>query len=100
MARRRSKTALSLVLAAACYSSGWVFGIWACADVKPVARTVNDVARDLCAMFFSERQGISFDDAARGICATREVLDPFIREALRAQQIAGAAATPGAKDQP
>ena len=53
---------------------------------KPVARTVNDIARDLCAMFFAEQQGISFEDAARDARATREVLDPFIREILKAKQ--------------
>lgn len=62
--------------------------------VKPIARTVNDVARDLCAIFFSEKQGISFEDAAKTVCTTREVLDPFIREVLKAQQAAGAAAAP------
>lgn len=59
-----------------------------CSAVKPVARTVNDVARDLCSMFFSEKEGISFEDAARGACSTREVLDPFIREVLKAKQAA------------
>ncbi len=91
--RSRSKTPLSLVLASAALS-----GILSCADAKPVARTVNDIARDLCAVFFSERQGISFDDAARGICSTREVLDPFIREVLKAQQAAGTAAAGSAQD--
>ena len=59
-----------------------------CSSVKPAARTVNDVARDLCSMFFSEKEGISFEDAARGACSTREVLDPFIREVLKAKQAA------------
>jgi hypothetical protein len=69
-----------------------------CSEAKPVARTVNDVARELCAIFFSERQGISVEDAARGICSTREVLDPFIREVLKAQRAAGMQATAGAQD--
>lgn len=59
-----------------------------CSSVKPIARTVNDVARDLCAIFFSEKQGISFEDAAREVCSKREVLDPFIREVLKAKQSA------------
>lgn len=63
-----------------------------CNGVKPVIRTVNDIAKEACALFFAEKQGISVEEAARGICATREVLDPFIREILKAQQVAGAAA--------
>jgi hypothetical protein len=69
-----------------------------CSEAKPMARTVNDVARELCAIFFSERQAISVEDAARGICSTREVLDPFIREVLKAQHAAGMQATPVVQD--
>lgn len=65
-----------------------------CSSVKPAARTVNDVARDLCSMFFSEKEGISFEDAARGACSTREVLDPFIREVLKAKQAAAGQGAP------
>lgn len=62
--------------------------VTSCSSAKPIARTVNDVARDLCAIFFSEKQGISFEDAAREACSKREVLDPFIREVLKAKQAA------------
>ena len=62
---------------------------------KVQARTVNDIARDACALFFSQQQGISFEDAARGVCSVREVLDPFIREILKAQQVAASAGDAG-----
>lgn len=63
-----------------------------CSNWKPAARTVNDVARDLCSMFFAESQGISIEQAAETACKTREQLDPWLREILAAKQTAGAAA--------
>ena len=67
-----------------------------CAGMKPVARTVNDIARGACELFFAEQQGMAID-VARDVCAAREVLDPFIREILSAQKAAGAEATPAAQ---
>lgn len=68
-------------------------GLSGCANWKPAARTVNDVARDLCSLFFAEKQGISVEQAAELACETREQLDPWIAEVLAAKQAAGAAAT-------
>lgn len=68
----------------------------ACSGVKPVARTVNDIAREACELFFAEQQGMTIE-IARDVCAAREVLDPFIREILSAQKAAGTEATPAAK---
>jgi hypothetical protein len=68
-------------------------GLGACQVWKPAARTVNDVARDLCALFFAEQQGISVEQAAKLACETREQLDPWIEQVLAAKQTAGAAAT-------
>lgn len=62
-----------------------------CAGWKPAARTVNDVARDLCSMFFAESQSISIEQAAEVACKTRDQLDPWLREVLAAKQTAGAA---------
>lgn len=67
-----------------------------CSGVKPIARTVNDIAREACELFFSEQQGMSIE-TARDVCAAREVLDPFIREILAAQKAAGTEAAPAAK---
>lgn len=65
-------------------------------SAKPIARTVNDVAREACELFFAEQQGMSID-VARDVCAAREVLDPFIREILAAQKAAGTEAAPAAQ---
>jgi hypothetical protein len=68
-------------------------GLPACSSWKPTARTVNDVARELCSLFFAERQSISIEEAAETACETREQLDPWIEQVLAAKQTAGAAAT-------
>lgn len=70
-----------IVLALTSTSCGW----------KPVARTANDVARDLCSIFFSERNKISLEDAAETACKTRDQLDPWIEQILAAKKAAGAA---------
>lgn len=60
-----------------------------CAAAKPVLRTTDDIATEACGLFFSEKTGISLEDAARGICKTKEVLQPYIDALLAAQQQAG-----------
>jgi hypothetical protein len=67
-------------------------GVMACAEVKPVVRSIHDVAKGMCALFFAERQGLSLEEAASTFCATEAQLRPFIEHALEAQQTAGAAA--------
>lgn len=69
-----------------------------CAEMKPVARTVNDVARDLCAIFYGKKQGITIDEAARAFCATEKQIAPFLDEVLAAEQRAGMKATAAAQD--
>jgi hypothetical protein len=61
-------------------------------DAKPVLRTVDDVASNLCALHFSEQQGLSIEDAGRKFCDTKRKLQPWIDEVLAAQQSAGARA--------
>ncbi len=56
-----------------------------CAEARPIIKSVNDVARDLCAVFYSQRQAVSFDDAARSFCATERQLAPWIDEVLSAE---------------
>jgi hypothetical protein len=60
-----------------------------CAMFKPVARTINSAAEFACAEFFSEKQGISLEDAARSFCKTRDQLDPWIDSVLAAKAAAG-----------
>lgn len=64
----------------------------ACASWRPVTRTVNDVAGDLCAVFFAEKKGLSLEEAGRTFCRTHEQLQPWLDQVLAAQQAAGRAA--------
>jgi hypothetical protein len=67
----------------------------ACAGWKPFARDASDVARNLCGLFFAEKQGLSLEDAARQFCVTRDQLDPWLEEILRAKATAGKSSTQG-----
>jgi uncharacterized protein YceK len=53
-----------------------------CADVKNVLRGSHDVAKNLCAIYYSDKQGISLDEAAREICVNEEKLRPWIDHVL------------------
>jgi hypothetical protein len=54
-----------------------------CAAIRPAAVVANDIARDLCALHYSEREGVSLDDAARTFC---QDLRPWLDLVLRAQR--------------
>lgn len=54
-----------------------------CAAIKPAAVVANDVARDLCALHYGQREGISLDDAAKTFC---QDLRPWLDLVLRAQR--------------
>lgn len=56
-----------------------------CAEWKPIAKTVVEVARGACSLF-AEEQGLSFKD----VCETEEQLRPFVDSILSAKQIAAA----------
>lgn len=59
-----------------------------CATIKPIAKTVLDVAREACG-FYASQTGFSFEDA----CATEKQLRPFIDAILAAQAAAAAKPT-------
>ncbi len=61
------------------------FAVQGCAAVKPVLRTVDDMAQALCAQYYADAVGVSFDDAARLYCRTREAWAPWIDPLLKAQ---------------
>ncbi len=63
-----------------------------CAAALPIVRSVDDIARSMCAAYFGQKQGVSVEDAARMYCATREAWAPWIDPALKAQQSGAAAA--------
>ena len=59
-------------------------GFWS--GAKPIVRTVDDIARDMCVKFFSERNSLSLEDAARAYCKKREDWARWIDPILAAQQ--------------
>ena len=68
-----------------------VIAVAGCADLKPVARTTHDVAKQLCELFYSERNGISIEEAGRVFCTTERDLRPWLDEVLKAQERASLA---------
>ena len=72
-----------------------------CALLAP-ARTANHIARDLCALHYSEREGLSLEDAAETFCKDlRPWLDLVLRtqrEGVSAPEPAPADAGPDASD--
>lgn len=76
-------TFATLFLASGCAAWSWN------EDVKPVVRTVDGVARELCALFYGDAMGISLDDAARVYCSLREQYAPWIDVVLAGAQAGG-----------
>lgn len=67
-----------------------------CAGWKPIARTVDSIAGDLCTQFFAEQKpALSLEDVAEQFCNTREDLKPWIDSVLAAKASAGRAALAG-----
>lgn len=56
-----------------------------CAQFKPIVRTIDDVARWMCAQHHSQLQGVSLEDAWEGYCRAREDWAPWIDPLLQAQ---------------
>lgn len=69
-----------------------------CPIIRPIAKTVADVAHELCIQHYQEaKPEMSPEDIARGLCATEEALRPFIEAILAAkQQLARQSAAPSA----
>jgi hypothetical protein len=65
-----------------------IFLASSCVAAKPVVKTVNDAAALACQAYFGEKQGISFEEAAREFCVTREELAPFLDAILAAGPVA------------
>lgn len=69
----------------ACVAFATVPAATSCAEVKPIARTVNDAARIACETAFGEEelpQGVTPEQ----LCDAHENLQPFIRSILAAKQ--------------
>ncbi len=76
----------------ACYGfllAIFIMGLGAsCAGLKPILRTIDDVAQDLCLIFATENEdalGVSPGD----FCEAKDHLQPFIDQVLAAKQTAG-----------
>jgi hypothetical protein len=69
-----------------------------CAGIKPVARTVNDVARVACETMFGQEelpQGLTLRD----VCTAQKNLQPFIDSILSAKaQVDSAGLAPPTKE--
>lgn len=61
-------------------------------SAKPVVRTINDIARDLCTAHFGEKSKLSAEEVAREFCETRDDLAPWVDSLLAAKQGAAAKA--------
>ena len=57
-----------------------------CAALKPVARTVVDIARCLCEKVMSENPGELANLSVEEYCAKEELLRPFVDEMLAAEK--------------
>jgi len=65
-----------------------------CPTLKPILKTVNDIAYDLCVAERSKAAPqLSPEDIGRAFCATEEALKPFIDALLTAKKLAAAGAT-------
>ncbi len=58
-----------------------------CAAVKPIARTVNDIAHEACELFAAE-QGDRLGMSPAEFCAVHENLKPWIDQLLEAKRLA------------
>jgi hypothetical protein len=64
-------------------------GVVGCASVKPVIKSVYDIATEACvATFAKQKPQMSSTDIAKAFCTTAEDLQPFIDSLLTAQKAA------------
>jgi hypothetical protein len=74
------------LLAIAIGSAVGISGCSAWTTAKPVVRTVNDVARDLCVTHFGEKSKLSPEEVAREFCERQKDLAPWLDWVLAAKQ--------------
>lgn len=70
---------LPLLLVVAALLSG-------CSSLKPILRTAHDVAKSLCALHYSEQQGLSVEEAGSKFCETEAQLRPWIDFVLKTKK--------------
>lgn len=59
---------------------------WWQGEAKPVVQGIDDVAKNLCSLFYSGRNGITVEEAVTTYCKAREQYAPWIDPILRAQR--------------
>ena len=64
----------------------------ACASIKPAIATIDDVASDLCVLFAVDNESELGGLTPAQFCSIKENVQPFIDEALAAQQAGGSLA--------
>ena len=75
---KKSLVALSALLALAV--------VPACSGVKPIFKTINDLAYDLCVAENAKNAvGLSADDVGKAFCSTETALKPFLDAILSAK---------------
>lgn len=57
-----------------------------CAQAKVIARGANDLAAELCAKYYSQKNGVSIDDALKAFCTGEQVLAPWLHLVLSAEK--------------
>ena len=57
-----------------------------CIPGRVVARTASDIAADLCREYYTERVGISWEEAGARFCETHDDLKPFLDVLLSQKQ--------------
>lgn len=64
-----------------------VFCFLACAALRPAVRDANRVAAEvLCAQSYSEKMGVSLEEAREVYCVVSDILDPFLAAAAKAKE--------------
>lgn len=67
----------------------WAFWVTGCTLVRPVVRTVNDIARDLCTLTVMEQTDQIQGLTPAEFCEMRDNVAPFIDEIMAAKRTAG-----------
>jgi hypothetical protein len=62
------------------------FALASCLTAKQVARSANDIARDLCILHFGEKVGITPEQVAKKFCETQADLSPWLDAILAAKR--------------
>ncbi len=60
----------------------------ACAEIKPIARTANDIARELCFLTYGENPEALKGLTLKEVCAADKIIAPILDQILAAKKMA------------